>query len=343
MCVIFLAETKRPTDEMVERAYDSNPSGAGIAWRENNLVRWDKGLDATQMKEYFRTLPLPMVGHFRIPTCGGARPSLCHPFPIEKGAPLDLSGQTRGYVLFHNGHWTRWKDTMMEAVVRHNLHAPAGKWSDSRAMAWSAAHFGLFTLDFIDEKALAFGPKDIEIFGKGWEKAGDAEHEIWVSNKHWEHTSRATTYYGPGGQGANFYSGGTLCRFGVCKEKKFSTYDYCFEHLTNDKKYREDQAAREAKGKSGGTSDATTFRPGPAGAGDGDRAQSQTAEEAAKAVGTAGDGGKEAREAWEARATRPLTPNDHPGIVKWARSFNPKRGHGTPNPINGHKPDIVMP
>lgn len=333
MCVIFLAETHRPTDDMVERAFQANASGAGVAWREGGLVKWDKGLTVEEMKEYFRTLPLPMVGHFRIPTCGGVRPSLCHPFPIAKDAPLDLRGQTKGYVLFHNGHWIKWKDSMMEAVVRHNLHTPGGKWSDSRAMAWSAAHFGLFMLDLIDEKSLAFGPKDMEIFGRGWEKAGSGENEIWVSNKHWEHVNRTGNYSSYG-----YTGGGTLCRYGTCKEVKFSTYDYCSAHLTHDRRYRENTAADE-EGRAGGTSDHASFRAG------GDRkelgpgAQPQTAQEAAKAAGETGDGGavEEGKGGEKAIICHP--------IVSWARSFNPKRPHGSPKPhLNGHKTaEIILP
>lgn len=184
MCVIFVADKEtRPTPGMVEAAFETNSAGAGIAWREKNQVRWRKGMDLQQVQDMVRNVPLPFAVHFRIPTCGGHLKRLNHPFPILDDVPLDLVGHTKGYVLFHNGHWGRWKDQMMEAAQRSNKKIPSDKWSDSRAMAWMAAHFGLGVLDLIDEKVCAFGMDEIDIFGTGWV----VKDSIWCSNDHWTH------------------------------------------------------------------------------------------------------------------------------------------------------------
>ena len=182
MCVIAVVDKERPTDDMVERMFDANNSGAGVAWRENGAVRWKKGLDVDEIKELCRTVPIPFVAHFRIPSCGGAHDTLCHPFPIEKGASVALEGTFKGFVLFHNGHWAKWKETVLDSAVRGNVKIPVGKFSDSRAMALMAAYHGLGILEFIDEKIIAFGPNEIEVFGFGWSKV----NEVWVSNKSWE-------------------------------------------------------------------------------------------------------------------------------------------------------------
>jgi hypothetical protein len=192
MCVIAVCATDRITSEQCHKMYSNNPHGAGFAWREEEgkkkRVIWRKGLEREQAVELAATLPLPYVVHFRVPSCGGPGPLLTHPFPIEKDVPLELEGSTEGFVLFHNGHWGKFKDTMLEAAVRNGAKIPNGRWSDSRSMAWMAAHFGIGMLEFINEKVAIFGPNknDIELFGDhGWQKLDKTG--IWVSNKGWEH------------------------------------------------------------------------------------------------------------------------------------------------------------
>src|SRR6185503_15959688 len=120
------------------------------------------------------------------PTVGGKVKELCHPFPVTRDVSLALQGKTDGFVVFHNGHWGQWKEKSLDAAVKHKVKVPNGKWSDSRAMAWSAHLYGVPVLEFIDEKAIAFGPEEIEVFGSGWTLVDD----VWVSNRHWE-SSRA--------------------------------------------------------------------------------------------------------------------------------------------------------
>lgn len=203
MCVIAVAAKERCSPEMVAKMFQANQHGAGIAWRDKDekgvgTVAWKKGLDLEEVTELCAQVPLPYVAHFRIPSCGGPSLFLTHPFPIQKDVPLELEGSTKGNVLFHNGHWTAWKTTMLDASIRGNGKLPLGKWSDSRAMAWMAAHYGIGMLEFIDEKAVVFGPIELELFGSGtWGKASEG---IWVSNKGWEHERVAgfdrAPYYG---------------------------------------------------------------------------------------------------------------------------------------------------
>lgn len=191
MCVIFVADEKRPTLEMVEGGWDQNPAGAGAAWREGGFARWEKGLTLERVKELSQKLPLPFILHFRIPSVGGKRDSLCHPFPITKDVPLNLSGKTKGELLFHNGHWGRWRESILETVrTTPNFKIPMGKWSDTRAMALYAATYGIGVLEFVDEKTVVFGPKELEIFGSGWSQVND----VWVSNRFFENGSRRVGY-----------------------------------------------------------------------------------------------------------------------------------------------------
>lgn len=188
MCVISIVQKARPSIKMVDQMFDQNDAGAGIAWRENGHVRWAKGLNLKEIQSFCRTVPLPYVAHFRIPTCGGAIKQLCHPFPIHKDSSLALEGTIKGSVLFHNGHWANWKDHVITALVKGHLQLPKGKWSDSRAMAWISAHYGLGMLELIDEKAVAFGVDDIEIIGTTGNGNWTYVDDIWCSNTIWQRT-----------------------------------------------------------------------------------------------------------------------------------------------------------
>jgi hypothetical protein len=188
----MIADTKAPTDEMLEKGFEANDAGAGVAWRENGYVYWEKGIQNIEAVQVLcKDLPLPFIVHFRIPTEGGRRPSLCHPFPIEKTTDLALKGRTKGYVLFHNGHWSEWRKWVLETSIGSKNPVPSGKWSDTRGMAFVASIYGLGVLDMINEKAAAFGPNEIEIVpGSGW----SLEDGVWCSNMLWKRTYNGPTY-----------------------------------------------------------------------------------------------------------------------------------------------------
>ena len=231
MCVIAVAETVRITPDQVEKMFEANPAGAGVAWRDeikddkgrtHKVVRWKKGLSLAEVQDICKDIPLPFVAHFRIPTVGGSKKTLCHPFPIEKEVSLELEGTTRGFVLFHNGHWGRWKEFSLESAGKNGFKVPTGKWSDSRAMAWAAAHHGIGVLEFIDERAIAFSPAEIEVFG------GGTTHSAWtlvnggifVSNTGWQFRTQHNNH--------NNWQG--VCMFGHCKLARINGTKYCAKH-----------------------------------------------------------------------------------------------------------------
>jgi NADH:ubiquinone oxidoreductase subunit len=252
MCVIMLASNKRLTEEMVGRAFTANSEGAGVAWRQDGKVFWEKGLDIDKMQEKCAELELPYVAHFRISTCGGNTPLLCHPFPIMKDVPLDLKGSTTGYVLFHNGHWTRWKDLTLEGAFKRGNKIPPGVWSDTRAMALAAHNLGLGALNFIGEKAIAFGPNTIEIF----EGPSFTEDDgVWCSNMSWK--TRFYRKVGSDDDDTHEYCGdmggyygvnrpSIYCKYVNCTQVRPAGYDHCIKHLTTDeaKKWTEELDAK---------------------------------------------------------------------------------------------------
>lgn len=194
MCIIFVADMgERPTPEMLELGKQHNNDATGIAWREPDpddptkmVVHWKKGCDITleEAQHLAATLPLPYVIHFRNASGGTSKKDGCaHPFPIEPKVPLLLEGITEDPVLFHNGFWTNWKNNLLEAAMRSRLKVPTDSWSDSRGLAWMAAHFGLGILELIDEKVVAFGPEELDVFGsRDWKRING----VLCSNDNWE-------------------------------------------------------------------------------------------------------------------------------------------------------------
>lgn len=210
MCVIFVADQERPTREMLELGRQHNNHATGIAWRgpspddeKKTVVHWKKGNDIPldEVIHLAETLPMPYVIHFRNASGGtSTRDGCAHPFPIDPKVPLYLTGNIAGFVLFHNGFWSNWKNNLLEAAMRSRLKVPTEPWSDSRGLAWMASHFGHGVLELIDEKVVTFGPNKIEIFGsKDWKRING----VLCSNDSWErkiHTSSALPEHYRGGR-----------------------------------------------------------------------------------------------------------------------------------------------
>lgn len=193
MCVIAIVENddQRPSEDEIHQMWAANPYGGGIAWRQNNEVYWKKGLEEDTMVEENKKLPTPYILHFRIPSVGGDKPALCHPFPITKYATPDMEGHGKHSVLFHNGTWSTWdgQSKLWVGAAAGKIKVPPGPWSDSRAMAFWAYHFGLGILDSgakepwgINERIAVLSPTgEIQVFGDGWEEVNG----FIVSNTGW--------------------------------------------------------------------------------------------------------------------------------------------------------------
>lgn len=148
MCVIIIARTVFPSMTVLKQAEESNPDGAGMCWFEEDKVKWAKGLKADDIFEIGQDTPKPWVIHFRWASFGPKVPQLCHPFPINRDASLELQGETDRSVFFHNGHVKNIEQRMYEALGRTNMTCPPGPWSDSRGMAFVIDKFGVPMLNF---------------------------------------------------------------------------------------------------------------------------------------------------------------------------------------------------
>lgn len=220
MCVIFVIQKTRPTDQMVKDAWARNDQGGGVAWREKKTgnVIWKKGLNQDEMRGMCAALPLPFVAHFRIASANLSKSfELNHPFPVRDDVSVALEGRTKGAVLFHNGTWTEWQRITLETAVRMGKKLPVGKWSDTRAMAFCANAYGPGFLDFLKERSVYFSPTELNItIGDGWKKVND----VWCSND----------WFMP--VAPHNYAYSTLvCRWGQCKERHdLNPQGYCKLH-----------------------------------------------------------------------------------------------------------------
>jgi hypothetical protein len=138
----------------------------------------------------------------RIATIGGVKQSMTHPFPIDQRGNNELKGKTDGFVLFHNGTHREWDKDAKALAISTGIAIPAGKWSDSRALAWMCSILGNGFMELLPEqKGLAFGPNHSDIFaGKdNWDQVEDPEthSKIWCSNSHFLSAGRSgtTSYY----------------------------------------------------------------------------------------------------------------------------------------------------
>ena len=112
MCMIaYCKPGSFPTDEQLNKIWDSNPDGAGIMWKtEDGKIHFVKGIQSKHkylkiIKQHKTMLTkLESAIHTRIGTSGGKGPESTHPFPITssitglkalKGAP--------DQAMMHNG------------------------------------------------------------------------------------------------------------------------------------------------------------------------------------------------------------------------------------------------
>lgn len=148
MCLIYAVTKKVPPLAHLQHAEKQNDDGGGMAWVEGGKVHFQKGMEAKDIHIKMKNLQAPAIIHFRIATDGPVCAELTHPFPISKDCPPVVSG-TADMVLAHNGRWTAWRTVLLGHVRDAKIPLPDGPWSDSRAMAFIAAHWGIGYLQLL--------------------------------------------------------------------------------------------------------------------------------------------------------------------------------------------------
>lgn len=190
MCVIVIGNRKhKPSIRDLVLMEEENHDGAGIAWTEKGVLRFEKGLKAHQIFRVIEKARSHWVAHFRWSTVGGTLPELCHPFLMDEKADSRTSGEA-GQLLFHNGHWGDWTSHIDGVEKALRAKRPDGPWSDSRAAAWIAHHIGKNYLKLLPGKWCVFTERGTETFGEGWV----FDRGMAFSNMNWKAQLRRSWY-----------------------------------------------------------------------------------------------------------------------------------------------------
>lgn len=197
MCVIVNCKTAKPSLDILSMCERSNGHGGGVAWRADSKVHYQKGLSAAQIHELISpdAITLPIVIHFRHASVGDKTKELCHPFVVNRFATARESG-TADRVLFHNGHWSEWRNWCLNHALQCRGRVPFGQWSDTRGIAWAVYHKGEGMLNLVPGKYCVLARTGVRQYGDGWTEEGG----IAYSNMTWRTTTHSTTPH-PHGQG----------------------------------------------------------------------------------------------------------------------------------------------
>lgn len=113
MCIAIVKNKGQfiPTEEELRKCFSTNKDGAGIAWMEDGVCKWVKGL--MNIDDFLKKLnEIPdlketiAMFHFRIATHGddSVKQGLTHPFPVtaDREAQIAHEGTSR-MIAMHNG------------------------------------------------------------------------------------------------------------------------------------------------------------------------------------------------------------------------------------------------
>ena len=209
MCLILLAADKKPSQDILSKAWKTNSHGAGIAWvdektREAHYVKGINSLD--ELSVYVNKTELPFVIHFRLASVGGISDELTQPFEVTPTSDLNLTGKCKN-LLMHNGTEPDWKKCLIASGIRIPLNEGriVEPMSDSRAIAMIISnHKDLQFLYSATGKFVVIGYRNetdqhaFRYFGDFTEKDG-----IFYSNLIWEW--KGSTYYGGHKTSSSYY------------------------------------------------------------------------------------------------------------------------------------------
>ncbi len=188
MCVILVCKDKKPTKDILKKCEQANKDGIGIAWIENNISHFEKGICFNRLIELVKSKPLPFVIHFRITSTGITSEPLCHPFITNELVDIPSLEGKNCNLLFHNGTKFQWYDGLFELAMAYKFKVNSlDNWNDTRYMAIASHFIGNGILEHFKEKLVYMNSKgDITIFNKQGFKDIDG---ILYSNDYWNYTN----------------------------------------------------------------------------------------------------------------------------------------------------------
>lgn len=210
MCLLAISLTKKPSLDILRRAWCANSDGAGVAWvNSKKKVEYIKGISSVEeLYNITQAAELPFVFHLRLQSFGGFDKLLTHPFEITKESKLEFYGEC-DRALFHNGTEKSYKWAMSAAGIE-NTKDKDGKeepLSDTRAIAMIlAGHKNNNFLHDASGKFVVVGPKHpndehfIRYYGDF-----DEEDGIFYSNLLWKYRTDFYNGHGSGNHGHNHH------------------------------------------------------------------------------------------------------------------------------------------
>jgi predicted glutamine amidotransferase len=171
MCLIcFAPDGVGITEEEAINGFKRNSDGAGIAWKEDGLLRYKKGLmtiDAFNEVYFGEKVcdKFPHTVHFRAASKNYVKEELTHPFIVDNNSALikDYSGVDP--ILFHNGVFSKWETMMLQFYVNKGIKIPEGEWSDTRFIAVLTSFLGEKLLELLDDKFVLMYTDRAEMYG----------------------------------------------------------------------------------------------------------------------------------------------------------------------------------
>ncbi|MEM4620692.1 MAG: hypothetical protein QW607_10825 [Desulfurococcaceae archaeon] len=185
MCVIVYKPRgiALPNDETLQKCWDCNSDGAGIAWIEKGYVIVKKGfMDFEELLKELRKrdwTDVDLVIHFRLVSRGLKKPELCHPFKVDHriDRAMKLKYRTKNWVLFHNGtlygFGEDWKSDTLEFANWLGKLRKMGL--EDEGIIEIVSKIGSF------DRFVLMKPEVIKLIGRWYKRDG-----YWFSNLHWE-------------------------------------------------------------------------------------------------------------------------------------------------------------
>ena len=138
MCLLAIAINKKPTLEIIRKAWITNDDGSGIVWvNSQRKVEYIKGIEsAEELFNLVQATELPFVFHLRLASVGGTNKLLTQPFEISGESPLKLYNQC-DKVLLQNGTDSDWKKCLAASGQEIPLEKDGAEqpMSDTRGIA----------------------------------------------------------------------------------------------------------------------------------------------------------------------------------------------------------------
>lgn len=188
MCVAIIVPAHKPIPslEILTACERANSDGGGIAFIEDGVVQFVKGISAAMAHNILSDVPKdkPRLIHFRIATAGGRATKFCHPFPVSAEVSVEESGSARA-VLIHNGHLSGW-EAMLPGGEK------SAEWTDTRLMAKFVHKCSVAVLPLFAGQRVAVLTARGSVHTRGtW----DEKNDIYYSNLTWEYSSSSKSIY----------------------------------------------------------------------------------------------------------------------------------------------------